>query len=84
MAADLRSEPTAILSLLRESRAPEFSRKTSFTNEFLTRVACFNNTVNSSTVAEAFSNCAEMLANICSASDAFALSVAVFNFFKYS
>ena len=84
IAADLKPEPAAIAPPLRESRAPEFLRNTLFANEFLTGVACFNNVVNSSTVAEALSNCAEMLSNICSASVAFALSVAAFNFSKYS
>ena len=84
IAADRRDEPSSIFSPLRESRVPEFSRNTSFTNEFLTEVACFNNVVNSSAVAEEFSNCNEMLSNICPAAVAVVLSVAVSNFFKYS
>ena len=84
IAADLKPEPAAIAPPLRESRAPEFLRNTLFANEFLTGVAFFNNVVNSSTVAEALSNCAEMLSNICSAAVAVVLSVSVSNFFKFS
>ena len=49
---------------LRESRAPEFSLNTSFTIEFLTWLACFNNTVNSSELSVGFSNCLLILAKI--------------------
>ena len=62
---------------------PWFSRKTSFTNEFLTGVASFNNVINSSTVAEAFSNCVEMLANISFAAITFVWSFVFSSSFTY-
>ena len=79
----LKLTPSPILRLLRESRAPEFARNSSFTNVFLTVLACSNSVVNSFDVNVVFSNCFEMFSRISSAAVTFGLSVVISDFFTY-
>ena len=81
--AALRSEPSPILWLLRESRAPEVARSSSLTNEFRTVFACSNSVVNSFDVNVVFFNCFEIFSRISSAAVTFGLSVVISDFFKY-
>ena len=79
----LKLTPSPILWLLRESRAPEFARNSSFTNVFLTVFACSNSVVNSFDVNVVFSNCFEIFSRIFSATVTFCLSVVTSDFFTY-
>ena len=79
----LNPVPFPILKPLRESRAPEFARNSSLTNEFLTVFACSNSAVNSFDVSVVFSNCFEIFSRIFSAAVTFGLSVGISDFFTY-
>ena len=79
----LNPAPSPILRLLRESRAPEVARNSSFTNEFRTVFACSNSAVNSFDVNVVFSNCFEIFSRIFSAAVTFGLSVVISDFFTY-
>ena len=79
----LKLTPSPIFWLLRESRAPEVARKSSFTNVFLTVFACSNSAVNSFDVKVVFSNCFEIFSRISSAAVTFGLSVGISDFLTY-
>ena len=79
----LNPVPFPIFKPLRESRAPEFARNSSLTNEFLTVFACSNSAVNSFDVSVVFSNCFEIFSRIFSAAVTFGLSVGISDFFTY-